>query len=368
MRRSYFFSESYGAGKDGKIYKLVGGKAELYLEVPLKKVGFWAGYFELAPNNTIYLTSGNVVPSRIFKISNGTYKELAKFPFPLFGPRYVENIQLDLNGSQVIIEHGLLIAGYTYHRVYLYDLTSGKLYVVYSNPEIKRMDDVALIVKFPSLTLPLTKLVIGEPSYVSEYTYISENTSLKIVILGVGAEEIKKIVYNIDGKGWNTYTGSFRLKGLKEGVHEITYYAEDIYGNREKEKTVIVYLDRTAPEVTVLSQVGEIKSQRTPVNLDFTFKVIDKGSGVLEVKLTVDGTPIGLTKNRENYNARLSLTEGSHVLNIIVKDFVRNTATYSYTVTVSIERGYEFLWIILLSIAVIVALIALVYIKQKHSS
>ncbi len=137
-----FFSEAYGAGKDGKIYRLVNGNAELYMEVPLEKVGFWAGGFDIAPDGTTYLTSGNRVPSTIFEVKGGVYTELASFPFPLMAPRYVEDVSLNIEGSRIIVNRGLLISGH--NKIYLFDLHTRKIYIIYENQGIERIDDAAL--------------------------------------------------------------------------------------------------------------------------------------------------------------------------------------------------------------------------------
>ncbi len=104
------------------------------------------GCFDIAPDGTIYLTSGNLIPSKIFEVKNGKIKEIAMYPLPLMRLRYVENIKLKTNESQITVMRGLLITGYGRHIIYLYDLTDKKLYIVYDNSDIESIEDVALIV------------------------------------------------------------------------------------------------------------------------------------------------------------------------------------------------------------------------------
>ena len=371
-KEAVYFSEAYGGGKDGKIYRLVNGSAELYLVIPRDKVGFWAGCFDIAPDGTIYITSGNVVPSEIYVIKNNTFKKLAMYPFPLMGPRYVENVRLEVKGLEVTVARGLLIAGYNSHTVYLYDLSSEKLYVVYENPDIKRIDDADLLVTAQSLagggseTAPTTQLVVGEPMYMGEVIYVSESTPLKIVILSGGEGGIKDVMYSIDSGEWKSYSGIFVLKGLEEGRHEIKYFAVDESGNKEEEKTAIVYLDSTAPSVSDPSPTGEITVTSAPVSLNFTFKVNDGGSGVAEVRLTVDGNPVELTKHDGGYLASLQLAEGNHTLIIEVKDFVGNSATYAYTVTIVSEHKDQFYWLLPIVAAIAIVLAVVIYMKRKR--
>jgi WD40 repeat protein len=66
---SLYFSESTGAGGDGKIYRLsIGGSAALFKTVPLSEVeGYWAGDFAFDDRGTLWLSSGNRRPSSIYK-------------------------------------------------------------------------------------------------------------------------------------------------------------------------------------------------------------------------------------------------------------------------------------------------------------
>ncbi len=139
-----YFSEASGAGGNGKIYKIVNNRAELYLEVPLDQVGgFWAGDFEFAPDGTIYISQGNVMPAKLFAYANGRFEEIAKFPFPVMGMDYVLNARLRVQGGEVVVREGLL---FTDHRssIYLYDLTSGSTYLIYSNSSLHWLSDVAV--------------------------------------------------------------------------------------------------------------------------------------------------------------------------------------------------------------------------------
>ncbi len=95
-----YFSEATGAGGNGKIYRIIKNEAELYLEIPLDGVGgYWAGDFEFAPDGTLYLSQGNVIPAKLFVYTNGRFEEVAKFPFPVMGIDYVTNARLRTQGG-----------------------------------------------------------------------------------------------------------------------------------------------------------------------------------------------------------------------------------------------------------------------------
>lgn len=72
-----YFSESSGAGGDGKIYLLSGGAATPYYTVRLSDVdGFWAGDFIHDPVGNLYLSSGNRIPASIYQVSGKTVSRI----------------------------------------------------------------------------------------------------------------------------------------------------------------------------------------------------------------------------------------------------------------------------------------------------
>jgi hypothetical protein len=89
-----YFSESSGAGADGKIYRLSGGSATLDYTVRLSDVdGFWAGDFTHDPEGNLYLSSGNTVPASIYKVSasDGTLRKIyTSNDAPIAGMTYLD--------------------------------------------------------------------------------------------------------------------------------------------------------------------------------------------------------------------------------------------------------------------------------------
>jgi parallel beta-helix repeat protein len=74
-----YFSESRGAGGNGKIYKIEDSTASLFYEVKLADVGgFWAGNFAFDDKGNLYLSSGNRIPASIYKVEDGKVKEIFK--------------------------------------------------------------------------------------------------------------------------------------------------------------------------------------------------------------------------------------------------------------------------------------------------
>jgi len=68
-----YFSEATGAGADGKIYRLnlASGTATVFYNVVRSSIGgFWAGDFTFAPDGHLYISTGNVVGGRVYRIDD----------------------------------------------------------------------------------------------------------------------------------------------------------------------------------------------------------------------------------------------------------------------------------------------------------
>jgi hypothetical protein len=68
-----YFSEATGAGADGKIYRLnlAAGTATVFYNVLRSSVGgFWAGDFTFAPDGRLYISTGNVIGGRVYRIDD----------------------------------------------------------------------------------------------------------------------------------------------------------------------------------------------------------------------------------------------------------------------------------------------------------
>ena len=72
-----YFSESSGAGRDGKIFRLAGNRAVLVFTVRLKEVdGFWAGNFAFDNDGRLWLSSGNRVPANLYMVQNNVPRQV----------------------------------------------------------------------------------------------------------------------------------------------------------------------------------------------------------------------------------------------------------------------------------------------------
>jgi hypothetical protein len=64
-----------------------------------------------------------------------------------------------------------------------------------------------------------------------------------------GGSGIASTEYNLDGAGWQTYSGPFQVTG--DGSHTLDYRSTDKAGNVEATQTVTFNVDATAPSITI---------------------------------------------------------------------------------------------------------------------
>ena len=135
----------------------------------------------------------------------------------------------------------------------------------------------------------------------------------------------------------STYTAGLTFSTLSDGSHTIGYYSSDRAGNNEAEKTVTTVMDNTPPAISGASPTGSLIQRSTSVT--FTVRVEDSGSGVKEVRLTVDGTSLGSMTAGSGYSKTISLSEGPHTWSIEAVDNVDNTATWSGSFTFTVDTA-----------------------------
>ncbi|MEA1866423.1 MAG: CARDB domain-containing protein, partial [Euryarchaeota archaeon] len=124
-----YFSEATGAGGDGKIYRIEDGYATPYYDVKLADVDrSWAGDFAFDAESNLYLSSGNRVPARIYRVDDGSVKEIYK------------DEKEPIKG--LVCEDGVLYYANWRTKIYRLDTDTGERTVVYSNPERGWLSDV----------------------------------------------------------------------------------------------------------------------------------------------------------------------------------------------------------------------------------
>jgi len=190
----------------------------------------------------------------------------------------------------------------------------------------------------PDTTPPATTMAIGSPQYLSDATtFVSGSTAFELSASD-DASGVREIKYRVDGGSWNTYKSAFTLSAFPDGQHTISYFSSDNAGNDEAEKTVTVILDKTPPVISGASPTGSLILGSTSVG--FTVRVEDTGSGVKEVRLTVDGVSQGaMSRDGETYTKTVSLSEGSHTWSIEAVDNLDNAEAWRGSFTLAVDTA-----------------------------
>ncbi|MFW9787566.1 MAG: Ig-like domain-containing protein [Candidatus Thorarchaeota archaeon] len=93
-----------------------------------------------------------------------------------------------------------------------------------------------------------------------------------------GESDIATTAYRYDGIPWTTYTGPFAFS--LEGVTSLQFNSTDIAGNVETTKTYEIYLDKTAPEITLTPErLPDLNGWYTSA-VSVTINVTDWVSGI----------------------------------------------------------------------------------------
>ena len=130
-----------------------------------------------------------------------------------------------------------------------------------------------------------------------------------------------KTYWRLGTDSWNSYTGPVTIS--TEGAQEFGYYSVDAVGNSEAPKSLILFIDATAPALTVAAPVV------VPEGKSVTASAQDAHSGVSSIRHSVDG---GTWKDGAT---ALVTGAGSHNVKFEASDAAGNTGAAQTTVTLS---------------------------------
>jgi len=237
-------------------------------------------------------------------------------------------------GTERRITSIVIPAGSTSVRVDYYDLQSGAQTLTASASGLTPC--TATVTVIADTAPPTTTISLGSPSYTRDTaSYVSPSTAFTLSASD-DASGVKETRYRVDGGSWTTYTSAFNLSALPEGWHTLGYYSVDRVDNAESEKTLRVFLDKMPPVVVNASPTGSLVLGSASVR--FSVKVEDAGSGVKEVRLSVDGASKGAMAGAGEYSATVDLSEGLHEWMIEVVDNVGNAGVWRGSFTLSVDR------------------------------
>lgn len=159
---------------------------------------------------------------------------------------------------------------------------------------------------------------------ISSANVVSSNSTFYLSISDT-LSGVARTVYRFDKETFRTYAGgNIPFQYLPDGDHELTYYSTDNVGNKEVEKSVKFYLDKTAPIMSadVLGDkfiVGErvYFSGRTKLKLT----AVDNKSGIKDVMFSLNDGEFG--KYEEPFY--LPNRSGIHTVKFYAIDNTNNT-------------------------------------------
>lgn len=126
----------------------------------------------------------------------------------------------------------------------------------------------------------------------------------------------------------------------EEGMHDISVYADDPAGNNYSD-TFAVIIDKTAPNITLISPVNE-----TDVNANFTFDVVDNYDPIIDCQIYINDTVMGSASVNTTANTTatmmLDLLPAMYQWKISCQDDAGNSRTSDvWNVTVIDRTGPE---------------------------
>lgn len=197
----------------------------------------------------------------------------------------------------------------------------------------------------PDTTPPSSSLGIGTPQYTAGgTTFVTSATPLTLTASDDQANNVQNLWYRTYPAGstapsFTPVAGNsttLHLTGA-DGAYTIDTYATDNAGNDEAPHTTTVYLDNTAPAITVTSPAATSYTHSSTITLGYGAND-GTGSGVAATTSTIDGSSTlanGTTlTNGLAVNLLTQLGLGSHTFAVTSSDHLGNTATQSVTFSI----------------------------------
>ncbi len=166
---------------------------------------------------------------------------------------------------------------------------------------------------------------VSSIDFVPSFGLFFVNASTAFTISASDAEtDVAWIEYNLNGTGWNVYTGPFNLSSVTgDGIVNIYYHAIDIAGNIEVTNDLLVYIGSADPLESTMHFVPA--SGANLVNNDTGFEITVStlfGQSIEYTRFRIDGSAW------LNYSTPFTLegySDGEHVIEYYSTDEYANT-------------------------------------------
>jgi hypothetical protein len=191
-------------------------------------------------------------------------------------------------------------------------------------------------------TAPQSALTAGTPQFQGSQLFVTNNTPFTLTAndSGVGVSAVARRYFAAAGTAppFVVTAGSlatFMVSGV-DALYEIDTLSVDRLGNTETKRSTFVYLDDTAPLITITQPAFTQYTHSATLTLNYS--VSDgSGSGIAGTTVLLDGSPTlaghGLNSGQA-INILTELSLGDHTFTITGADKLGNTRTASVTFTI----------------------------------
>lgn len=220
----------------------------------------------------------------------------------------------------------------TYYKpVTLWGLSDGYHTIDYYTTDNVDNDESKQSFKFYLDKTPpdISSEIVGD-IHKGNYTYISSRTKVKLMATDNKAG-VKEIRYSIDGRGYNTYSNTFKMPATT-GRHSVKYYAEDKVTNKNSARYVDIpssgpiYMDNRKPATSIRYGKPQFFDRDTLFinkNTNVYLNPRDAHSGVQVTSYTIDGG------GENTYNSAFNIPqEGYHTIKFRSVDNVNNKESF----------------------------------------
>jgi hypothetical protein len=176
----------------------------------------------------------------------------------------------------------------------------------------------------PDVEKPVTRLI----SPIETTGWI--NTSVTVVLLSTDNwSGVRNTYITIDGGPYKVYTAPFAV--LTQGMHSISFYSTDWWGNMSNVTTYQFGIDSTPPQLTIGTKNDALLSKDSA---KLVFSASDDISGIEEMQITVDGSPPMVIEDVTSFSLA-DYSTGEHKVMITAVDKAGNTVSTEIDVRIS---------------------------------
>jgi hypothetical protein len=229
------------------------------------------------------------------------------------------------------ISDGILDGDVTYHIITAPAVSIDPRYSGLDSEDVT----VVNIDETPADSIPPTTQIELTPS-ANENGWNNSDVTIDLTAAdNEGGSGIKEIHYKLSGATQDEQTVSADTVNLtisNEGITTLTCYSVDNAGNQEAEQSLTLKLDKSAPEIDIVSP--EAREYLASENITLDFAATDALSGISSIQATLNGLSV-----TDGQVINLSDMDGSYAMSVQANDNADNSASTQVTFTVSSAKA-----------------------------